>query len=214
MRLRSRLAIPAILLAASLAAHADTVYSTFGPGQTYNTSEAYVIGASGSSNQVIAAPFVPTETVTLTDAVLALEQISGSTPVNVYIESSSGGAPGSILDALPQVGSLTSTPSLVDFVCASSCSVLDAGTMYFIVAQQSNPSTESGWQVSLGPNATIYSNEVGSATGPWTQDSDLATGAFEVNGTAVATPEPSSIALLGTGLLALAGAARRKFSYV
>ncbi len=34
---------------------------------------------------------------------------------------------------------------------------------------------------------------------------------FEVNGANVATPEPGSIALLGTGLLGLAGTIRRKF---
>jgi hypothetical protein len=213
MRLRSRLAIPAILLAVTFAAHADTIYSTFGPGQTF-AGPGYAIGAFNPFvNDVIASPFIPTETVTLSDTVLALTQISGVSPMTVYIESSAGGAPNTIIDTLTQVGSIPVFPSngLVDFTC-SSCSQLDAGTMYFVVAVQGDPSTEDGWYFSPTGNGTIYSNILGSATGPWTQSTtDNHFSAFEVNGTPAATPEPSTIALFGTGLLGLAGAARRKF---
>lgn len=205
----SRLLFATVLLVAStLAAHADTVYSTFGPGQTFNTS-AYII-----STQTIAAPFTPTETVTLTDAVLAAGESGGTSPMNVYIESSVGGAPGSILDTLTQVGNLTPTPALVDFTC-SVCSVLDAGTIYFIVDQQSNTSSDSDWEFSLNAAGGIFVNHLGSATGPWQGPfSGNPEPAFEVNGSSVvaAAPEPSTLALFGTGILGLAGVARRKLS--
>src|ERR1700733_13833490 len=101
MRFSSSLAVLALLATSTLVAHGDTVYSNFGPGQTYDTSSGgYDIGTVLNIRQVIAVPFTPTETVTLTNAVLALQQLSGRGAMKVYIESSSGGAPGTILDTL------------------------------------------------------------------------------------------------------------------
>jgi hypothetical protein len=135
-------------LPSTLTAHADTVASTFGPGLTYNTTSGWNIGPT-----VIADSFVPTETVTLTDAVLAAWGVVGSTPLNVYIESSVAGVPGAILDTLTQVGPspAPNVQTLLDFTC-SSCSQLIAGTPYFIVAQQSSNSVLSAWM--LAPSAT------------------------------------------------------------
>jgi hypothetical protein len=217
MRLTCWFATLSILAAAALASHADTIYSTFAPGNTFSSS-AYVTGTieigDESINQLIAAPFIPTETATLSDAVLAMRKIAGTGdgPVTVFIESSSAGAPDAILDTLTQVGGgLTTTPSPVDFIC-SSCSVLDAGTMYFLVAYQPDPSSESGWNLALSTTGTIYSNKNGIVTGSWNQDPSGPLSAFEVNGVPAATPEPSTLVLLGTGVLGLAGMARRKLS--
>jgi hypothetical protein len=131
-----------LIAAIGLSLGPSSTNSSFGPGQTYGSSSGgYDIGTVLNLSQVIAIPFMPAETVRLTDAVLALQQIDGHDPMKVYIESSSGGAPGSVLDTLNQVGSIKPfSPSLVDFTCLS-CSVLDAGTMYFLVADytQKNP---------------------------------------------------------------------------
>jgi PEP-CTERM motif len=216
MRLTCRFATLSILAAAALPSHADTIYSTFEPGHTFN-SMAYVTGTievgDESVNQLIAAPFIPTETATLSDAVLAMRKIAGKGdgPVTVFIESSSAGAPDAILDTLTQVGGLTTTPLPVDFTC-SSCSVLDAGTMYFLVAFQPDPSSQSGWNLALSTTGTIYSNNNGRLTGAWNQDPNSPLAAFEVNGDPAATPEPSTLVLLGTGVLGLAGMVRRKLS--
>ena len=98
MRLNAILAIVATF---TLVAHGDAVSSTFGPGQAYDTSRGgYDVGTVPDLDQVIAVPFTPTETVILTDAVVAVQQLEGNSPMTVYIESSLDGAPGSILDTL------------------------------------------------------------------------------------------------------------------
>jgi len=106
------------------------------------------------------APFVPSETVTLTDAVYALRQFSSS--VTVYVESSSvAGPPDAILDTLTEVPNPSSDFQLVDFTC-SVCPVLTAGTSYFAVAQKPFPLGFSFLDLSPAVTGTVYINEDGS----------------------------------------------------
>ena len=117
-------------------ARADVVFSNFGPGQTYQGASWWDVGlvTPGVPAQVVAFPFMASETATLTGADLALATVAGasSTPLNVFIESSSGGAPGMILDTLTQTGSIPVYPTtaVVNFACSGTCSTLDAGTTY------------------------------------------------------------------------------------
>jgi hypothetical protein len=202
---------------------ADTVFSNFGPGQTYQGASWWNVGNSTSpaGTQVAAFSFVPTATASVTGATLPLALVPppGSaqtvTPLTVYIESNAAGMPGSILATLTQTGSYSNYPttSLVNFACTGSCATLDAGTTYWMVGQQTDPANTTGWFWSPSDTGTWYFNEADSATGPWT----VATAgdnyaAFDVTGTVGTggtspTPEPASLTLLGTGLLALAGIA-------
>jgi PEP-CTERM motif len=207
-------ALTLALLAPVSEMRADVLFSNFGSGQTYVGNSWWDVGNSPSGAQVIAFSFTPTETAMVTGADLAVASLSGSTTsLSVDIESSSAGAPGVILDTLTQVGSYSPYPttSVVNFSCSGSCTTLDAGTTYWIVAQQTDPENLTAWMYSSGDTGAWYYNEENSAAGSWTTATAGNTfSAFDVTGTP-SVPEPTSGALLGSGLVGVLAATRRRF---
>ena len=210
-----------MLMGSAREMRADTVFSNFGSGQTYNGNSWWITGAvppppTNTNVEVNAFPFVAATTATVTGADLALSGLSiptaavGPAPVTVYIESNSGaGQPGTILDTLTQVGSIPIYPvtSVLNFTCSGTCTTLDAGTTYWIVDQETVAADTAYWMWNItGDVGTWYYNYADSATGPWsTATSTLANGntfgAFDVTGTASPIPEPGTVLLLGSGLL-------------
>src|ERR1039458_5702862 len=78
-------------------ASAGTPCPTLGPGNAYDGTNGYFVDGSTFHNQVIANSFTLGAGATVGDAMLALgNKAGGNNPVNVYIESDSGGEPGSI----------------------------------------------------------------------------------------------------------------------
>jgi hypothetical protein len=207
-----------VLLAAS-PAKADTLYTTGGTPPALGYSATSLLGV----NTLIAESFVTAETANLTDAILPLWEAqdfpSGLPPTpgldkaTVYIESSSSGAPsGTILDTLTTTGTITASPSeLLTFTCAI-CSqpTLASGVTYFLAAEKTAGNDDVNWTEAALFAGASYGSSM-SPAGPWyaTGTSDFA---FEVDGTPVSTPEPSSLLLLGGGLLALVAIGRRKFA--
>ena len=202
-----------ILLCAANAGATDILYSTLGPNGEYDTGSGYFVDGANFFNQVIAMPFTPSKSENVADAVLALGNFAGgNSPVNVFLESDASGVPGNILATFTQQGTIqpfTSGGSLITFNnCTGTCAVSTA-TQYWIVAQETDPGTEQAWmfayQDQTGPAAF---NQLGSATGPWNQFNSTLTG-FRVDGSAV--PEPGTLVMLGSGIVAAAAGLRRKF---
>jgi hypothetical protein len=103
-----------------------TVFSNLGGGFE---GGGFVIGQeppAGGGNEVIAHSFVPSTTVDFADSILALQNVFGSGPLAVHLESDNSGVPGTILDTPTQVGTISMSPGEVTFTCTT-CPLIDAG---------------------------------------------------------------------------------------
>lgn len=190
MRLSSRLAILSIFAAATLAAHADTITyteSAIGSGSLGKndfTNALVTITATGNTGNVVdnGGIFVIILPVELTVQGLGSTMF---TDIIQFVSNNSFGDAG--------VGDNTNNRG----VLFTSNSVFDTYNL----------------QTGIGPISGAPGFNSGGSFG--TADGTLITTSFGTSTFEAVTssvPEPSTIAMFGTGLLGLAGMARRKFS--
>lgn len=148
----------------------------------YNPFTGYFVDGSNFFNQVLAHGFTPTSTVTFSDVIMPMGVYTdgggqnNAGTVNVYLESDAGGVPGTILE-----GPLTRCQGIsnfndglggnfVEFDCVSCTTSLQAGTMYWIVAQQTNTNVQLTWDEVRGisdASSPFAFNQTGNASGDW-----------------------------------------------
>jgi len=201
-----------LLFCAVGASASDILYTTLGPGGEYDTASGYYVDGSNFNNQVLALPFILSQTENMVDAVLALAHFTGNNnAVSAYLATDNGGEPGSILATLTQQGTIQELPgSLITFNC-NSCGTVNAGTTYWVIAQQTDPGTQQAWMFAYQDQSGHGAfNQIGSNNGPWNQYDSTISG-FRVDGGQV--PEPGTLVMLGSGIVAAAAGLRRKFNF-
>jgi hypothetical protein len=178
-------------------ARASVIFSNLGPGDSL-ASPGIGIGfiPFTSTFNYAGIAFTPAgQSYTLDSLALPLELISGPNVADIFLTSSAGGLPGSVLESFHLTGALTSGANSLVTVGSTNHPLLSAGSQYWIVAAGGPASFVTWAQNELqekGPNVS------GPALGSLVRDSDLnVREALLVNGTAV--PEPGSVFLV-TGL--------------
>lgn len=186
-------ALAALLLLVALPLRADTIYTNFPTGLQGNW---WTVGNGYSP----AMEFTAGGTGTLIDAVLEINGGTSGGSLTAYLEADSGGSPGAVLDTLTTSQNLPSYNAVapITFTC-SACSQIVFGTNYWLQLVDTVGNNIQGWVIS-NQVGSIYDGPGGYAL----PSNDL--GAFEVD----ATPEPSTLLLLATGLLALGLFERRR----
>jgi hypothetical protein len=190
------------------AAGATTLFTDFGPGQTYNTTSGWFIGGSGTTTpDSIAAPFTPSVTATLDSLDLAVDVFAGTTSFTVEITADSSGTPGAVLESFSLTG-ITGTPTVRSLTSILHPSLSSLST-YWIAVFPGGTTTAGGWNWnSVGTTGFDFSSNGGST---WSVDSSTtdARPAFDVIGTPT-VPEPTTWVLLAAPLAAMLWFRRRR----
>lgn len=194
--------------------HAETIVSTFGPGQSFQPPPGIVIGGGVLRNDppanagvTQAFEFTPPTTSQLSQVDLALRYIflagraTGPASLDITIASDDLGQPGAAVETIALNNVLGGVPLQPGVVTATSLAQpsLVAGTPYWlVVAPPDLLNTAFDWLISpINPLPTDSASRLGS--GAWVTGVATQPLAFDVIGTA-AVPEPCSLLLAGAGL--------------
>jgi hypothetical protein len=201
----------ALLFAASSVCRADIVFSNFDPGFSYQAAVGNLVGNDfAGDNLAQGDTFTSPGNYDLTSIEIALGCfICTGDLINVSLDANNGGVPGAALASftvsdltLPAFGTANSPITLT---WSGAVVLLTGGTPYWVTASDPAGVDTIAWN--WNDTGDVSSQAVSTNAGAnWFAPSGQTPSAYEVDGKAAvsAIPEPRSVALLVSVLLALA----------
>jgi hypothetical protein len=195
---------------------AEVLYSTFGPGDSYDPTTGWVVGddtGQGTRYQVAAPILNLSSELSYLDSIefaALLFRGDNASPLTISIALDAGTfLPGAILESVTITN--IQSASAVYTASFSSTTLLDNNLTYWVILSPDLATDDAFfwmWNDLNRPNAAFWSTD----TNQWTYDNFAMAPAFAVNGTPVTViHEPSSVLLMGAGLIA-AGLLRKRLA--